>query len=340
MSRPKILIVGAGAVGLAQGYHLSFGADITYLVRPGRKPAFLPSKRLYDYKANALRTFESYRVIESPEEVSSETFLCVFDTLDGSTARSDSGRATISAVGNLIRDHADTFVVFDAVGLDMKEYYASTMGISMDRLLLGASMLAHQPTDKISKPPAANQDQTSQADMFFAYLAGNAGMMLSKSNPAYANVFKNVYAKNPTLSVSFLPPINEEMVVTTIIVMMVGWHTHGWGALQGFINDSDTWPLMVRAQKEILSLPRYGWIGYILSFIMGSWSTAKLHTTLDTQALPLLSHEFNKFHHGAKVLQQDFALLQDLVEQGEKEKHSMPAVKQLIQAAEKIKADK
>ncbi|KAG8623759.1 hypothetical protein KVT40_008735 [Elsinoe batatas] len=340
MSKPKILIIGAGAVGLAQGYHLSTGAEITYLVRPGRKPAFVAPKRLYDYKANTLRTFESYRVIESPREVSSETFFCVFDTLDGATARSDSGRSTLSAVGDLIRDHADTFVVFDAVGLDMKDYYASTMGISKDRLLLGLSMLAHQPTDKISAPPAANQEHATQADLLYSSLSGDQGLMISKSNPVHAAAFMEVYGKNSLLGVSYVPPINEEMLLTMTIAVMVGWHAHGWGPLQGFIDNSDLWSLTIKAQKEILALPRYGWLGYFMSFIMGSYLTAKLHLSTEAQAQPLVYHEFNKFHHGAKVLQQDLDFLQDLVEQGEKEKHKMTAVKRLIQAAEKVKADK
>lgn len=77
MARPKILIVGCGAVGMTQGYILSSGADITYLVRPGRTSAFKGPKKLYDYKENALHTFDNYRLIESPSDVADEEFFCV-----------------------------------------------------------------------------------------------------------------------------------------------------------------------------------------------------------------------------------------------------------------------
>ena len=40
-SDPAVLVVGAGAVGLVMGYHLSLaGAQVTFLVRAGRKQAF------------------------------------------------------------------------------------------------------------------------------------------------------------------------------------------------------------------------------------------------------------------------------------------------------------
>jgi ketopantoate reductase len=58
MGVPEILIIGCGAVGLSQGYHLSFGAEITYLVRPERTSAFQSPKKLYDYKDYALRIFD------------------------------------------------------------------------------------------------------------------------------------------------------------------------------------------------------------------------------------------------------------------------------------------
>lgn len=59
MSQPELLIVGCGVVGLSQGYHLSAGADITCLVRPGRKSAFTASTHLYSYKEDELHTFSN-----------------------------------------------------------------------------------------------------------------------------------------------------------------------------------------------------------------------------------------------------------------------------------------
>jgi hypothetical protein len=94
MSNPKILVIGCGPVGLTQGYYLSFGADMTFLMRSGRIPVFQPPKKLYDYKENALRVFDNYRTIDFPSEVAGEEFYCVFDKLDGYMACSKDGTAT------------------------------------------------------------------------------------------------------------------------------------------------------------------------------------------------------------------------------------------------------
>jgi hypothetical protein len=151
MSKPQVLIVGCGAVGLSAGFFLSSGASITYLVRPGRKSAFVAPKNLYSYKENELYTFDNYRVIEDPSEVSDECFAFVFDTLDGHTARSEGGIRTLNKVGALInkQQNAHCFVVYDAVGLDTKKHYASALGISLDRLLFAGSLLAHPPTPRL-----------------------------------------------------------------------------------------------------------------------------------------------------------------------------------------------
>lgn len=95
-------------------------------------------------------------MIESPSEVADEEFYCILDTLYGHTARSEGGQATLRAVGDLIRDHPMTFVLYAAIGVDIVEHYASTMDISKERLIFCASTLAHQPTKSISIPASAD----------------------------------------------------------------------------------------------------------------------------------------------------------------------------------------
>ncbi|PSK57814.1 hypothetical protein B9Z65_9016 [Elsinoe australis] len=334
MSNPQILINGAGAVGLSQGYHLSTGASITYLVRPGRKPAYVAPKRLYDYKTNSLHIFDDYRVIESASEVNGESFFCVFDTLDGATARSENGAATLRSVGEVIRNDPKTFVVYDAAGLDMKSYYSSLLGIPQDRLLVGISMLAHQPTEQISLPAEAKADLAAQANLFYIQNPGKAGMALQKDSHGNAAAFKELYSKNGELTVSLIPSIDPELLFSLGIVVLMGWYVHGYGQMRGFVNNTELWNLTVRAQGEALALPRFGWTGYILSWIMGSWISAKMNSSMETQALPLSYPEFNAFHHGGKVVKQDIALLKELVEEGTKTGKTMEAMHELIKRVE------
>lgn len=341
MSKPKILVVGCGAVGLSQGYHLSPHADITYLVRPGRSQAFSPPKKLYDYKANVLRVFDDYRLIESPSEVSGEEFYCVFDTLDGHTARSEAGTATLKGVGELIRQCQSTFVVYDAVGVDIEEHYATTMGISKARLLPAISMLAHQPTKIISIPPTADRNLIAQADLLYSHLPNDIGLMVFNTQTELTKRLEDVYNNNGKLRLQRLPGFSGQYVLLLGMLQLVAWNLDGYNEFSHFRNNSALWGLMLRAQKEILGLPRFGWAGWLLSWALGSWATAKMISLPVEAALPLLCHEFNAFHHGDKLVKQDVTVLDDLVAEGQRQGHKMVALSEICakaQAREKTEA--
>ncbi|OAL49033.1 hypothetical protein IQ07DRAFT_588398 [Pyrenochaeta sp. DS3sAY3a] len=330
MSKPKILIVGAGAVGLAQGFHLANGAEITYLVRPGRKPAFSPPKKLYDYKENTIRTFDGYRVVESTAEVAGEEFYCVFDTLDGYTARSEGGAATIKSVGDLIRDSKNTFVVYDAFGLDIDLYYETTMGLPKNRLFLAASMLAHQPTTSIPIPPSADKDLIAQADLLYSANAGNTGLVVINTQPALTQKFEHVYNKNGKLKVQKIPGFAGRIGTTLAFPQLVAWNLDGYQDIEHLRQNTEIWNLLIKAQKEVLTLPRFGWTGWALSWIVGSWVTGKMLSAPVAGAAPLSYKDFNAFHHGGKVAKQDIEMLEDLVAEGEKKGHKMPALREIV----------
>jgi hypothetical protein len=340
MSKPQILIIGCGAVGLAQGYRLSSGASITYLVRPGRKPAFTPPKRLYDYRENDLYVFDDYRVIESTSEVANEEFIFVFDTLDGHTARSEGGTATLRAVGELIRN-TSAFVVYDAIGLDIEDHYAKSMGISKERLNLACSMLAHQPTTQISIPHTADPALVAKADLLYIGFPDESGLMTFKTRPKLAKTLQEIYAKNGKLHVAIYPHLVASLLGVGM-VHLVSWNVDGYRPVPDFYANRPLWNLMIRAQGEILTLPRYGWGGWILSWVLSSsWATKKfMFEKLADGALPMAFHEFNAFHHGGKVVKQDIATLVDLVQDGEKVGRKMEALREVVRLAEETERQK
>ena len=97
---------------------------------------------------------------------------------------------------------------------------------------------------------------------------------------------------------------------------------------------------MVRAQTEILTLPRFGWTGWFLSFVVKSWAAEKLNTPLINGAKPMKLEEFNAFHHGGKVVKQDIRALEDLEKEGEKVDNKMTALKEIIRRAGKTERRK
>lgn len=338
MSKPKVLIIGCGAVGLYQGYQLSAGADITYLVRPGRRPAFAPPKQLYSYKDNDLYTFSNYRVIESVSEVTGETFEFVFDTLDGHTARSENGVATLRSVGSLINEpqNANCFLVYDAIGLDIEDHYVRTVGIAPTRLFFAASSLAHQPTSQITIPASANKDLVAKADLLYSHSPPNIGLQASNAQPALWKRLEAIYNANGKLIVGTIPAFVVNWGFPLAMLHLVTWNIDGFGPFSHFYTNSELWKLMLRAQSEILNLPRFGWTGFFLSFVMGSWATKKINQLPMDGSEPLSYAEFNAFHHGGKVAEQDVVTLEDILREGERVGRKMEALREVVRRAREI----
>ena len=129
MSKPSVLIVGAGAVGLAVGYHLSLaGADITFLVRPGRSSACASPQQLYCYDDAELKTFAGYHVVESIAELTEMPFQFVIVTLDGHSSFTEEGTALLRNLGDAIRTSEAT-VIMSGVALGLREHYLQSMRI-------------------------------------------------------------------------------------------------------------------------------------------------------------------------------------------------------------------
>lgn len=338
MSKPKVLIVGCGAVGLSQGYQLSAGADITYLVRPGRKPAFTPPKQLYSYKEDALHTFSSYRVIESVQEISGETFAFIFDTLDGHTARSESGTATLRAVGDFANEPQNSacFVAYDAMGLDIEAHYTRTMRLARTRIFQAGSMLAHQPTPRISVPASATNDLVARAHLLYASMPPNVGLMAMNTQPALTAKLDALYTANGKLAVQRIPAFMVAWAPALAVLHLMTWNIDGFGPFEQLRANTELWTLMLRAQCEILTLPRFGWTGWAVSWVFGSWATMKMNMMLVQGAKPIRLEEFNAFHHGTKVAKQDVAMLEDLVREGERTGRKMVALREIVARVNKI----
>ncbi|USP79379.1 hypothetical protein yc1106_06653 [Curvularia clavata] len=333
MAKPKVLVVGCGATGITHGYYFSAGNEVTFLVRPGRKSAYAPPKKLYNYEEDALHTFSDYRIIESTAEVQGTEFDLVFNTLDMHIARSKSGAATLRSVGDMIHK-TSSFVVHNVAGPGMRDYYADIMGIPKDRHLVALSMLAHQPTTKISFPERAERSIITQADMLYRPHAGGIGLVVFKSNAHLAKTLSKVYSHDDNLKVLIVPGFLE-VGVDVFMVQLAAWFIDGFRPFDQFRTNTILWTLMMRAQSEVLCLPKLGWLGWVLSWLLGSRVTEKyLFPLLADPMAPLPMHEFQSFHHGGKVLQQDLEYIMGLVKEGKESGREMSALEELATKVE------
>jgi hypothetical protein len=97
---------------------------------------------------------------------------------------------------------------------------------------------------------------------------------------------------------------------------------------------------MIRAQTEILTLPRFGWTRWLLSLSIKSWAAEKLNTPLVEGAKPMKLEEFNAFHHGGKVAKQDVRTLEDILREGENTGRKMIALREIVERAHGIEKKK
>ncbi|USP74618.1 hypothetical protein yc1106_01892 [Curvularia clavata] len=300
----------------------SWEIDITYLVRPGRKPAFLAPKQLYAYNTNELHTFSSYHVIESVAEVKGETFAFIFDTLDGHTARSENGVATIRSVGDLINESQNNY----------------NLRVPKSRLLMAASMLGHQPTPRISVPATANKDLVAKADMLYATAMPGVGLLIVNTQTALIKKVSAIYDLNGVLVISTLPAFIIGPFQPISILQLVVWDIDGFGPFSRLRSNTKLWSLLLRAQTEILRLPRHGWTGWFLSLVMGGWATEKVMTLPIEGSKPLVYHEFNAFHHGGKVAKQDLVIMEELLHDGEQSGTKMEALREIVTRARALRS--
>lgn len=217
----------------------------------------------------------------------------------------------------------------------MLDFYADTMGIPKDRHILALSMLAHQPTTMISFPERAEKGVITQADMLYRPHAGGIGLVVFKSNAHLCKRLSEVYSHDNKLKVLIVPRFLEVFIDLTM-VLLAAWFVDGFRPLDRLRTNTMLWELMMNAQRDVLGLPKFGWLGWVLRWLIGSWVTENyLFRPLADPMAPLPMHEFQSFHHGGKVVQQDLKYIMGLVEEGKKVGREMSALEELATRVEK-----
>src|SRR6266567_2507273 len=194
MSKPSVLIVGAGAVGLAVGYHLSLAeASITFLVRPRRSAACASPQQLYCYDDAELKTFAGYSVVENVAELAEMRFQFVIVTLDGHSSRTTEGTALLRSLGDAIRA-SDAMVIMGGVALDLREHYLKVMRIAEDRLLAALlGMLSHQANANLPVHAPTDPAQVAKASVCYKHPASKIGFRIGTSFAPAARQFAALY---------------------------------------------------------------------------------------------------------------------------------------------------
>lgn len=328
----KILIVGAGAMGLGAGYHLQLaGAAIAFLVRPAKVLEMSRSQVLYSYNDASLKTFADYRLISDVAEISRSSSDYVIVTLDGFAARKPEGTGLLRSIGDAIRE-SSTEVIIGGVGVGLHDYYLRTMALPAHRILNGAlGMLCHQVAN-FELPLHAPTDPVllSKADVAYRYIINKTSFFVDDSFPEAAQRFAAIYDSSGVSSCQIMKRQEFAMMTKFQFPVLAASELLGWPHAKDLGNNKELWALTVRSVQEIQSFEEHGATGKAAQAATNAEGLLEIWSSMEQATLPLDFAAFNKVHHGGKVRAQDIELLKDCVKVGEQEGQSMFALKELL----------
>ncbi|ALA42662.1 MULTISPECIES: ketopantoate reductase family protein [Paenibacillus] len=331
-NKPKILIVGAGAVGFSVGYHLHLsGTDITFLVRKGRKATFDSPQKLYCYDDATLKNFSDFNVIEDLEEIKPQQYQFIIITLDGNASRTSEGIDMLSQMGDIVRDSATT-VIMCGFGSGIREHYLQVMRIPEDQLLRGIlGTLSHQSNAILPVHKPTDPNQIAQAIVCYKHPTNGVGFQVETNNKVVAKQFITLYNRSKVSRCGQVSPAMFNIFSSVGFPVYAACDILGWPNFSTVVANKELWQLACRAQGEIATLPKHGVVGKIMGLMMGSRMTAKIHLKMERDMLPLDYQAFNRFHHGGKVRTQDVESMRNSVVEGQRQGRQMKALKELLQ---------
>lgn len=331
MDKYAVLVVGAGALGVVTGYHLALaGAEITFLVRPGRLKDLQKPQQLYCFDNNETRGFSAYSSIASADEAAQKQYDFLLLTLDGASCRSEEGQALLQSLGEAIRPGDAVLVV---CGMDVREHCREMMGLPGERVLEGTQRMLSYQVDRANMPvhPPTDPGRVAEADFAYRHTGGNDGFTIVSEPSAAARPFADLYNRCGVSRCRSMGRGMYTMFTRSFFPVIAIYERAGWPDAAALVEQRELLTLGARAMSEILSLPEHGWRGKLASLVMGPKALAKTLTSMERDCLPMDYTAFNRFHHGGKVREQNLQVMRRCAEAGRAAGRPMPALTEIIE---------
>lgn len=330
MAAGAVLIVGAGALGTALGYHLTLGGTrVTYLVRPARLATMPTSQTLYCYDDTTTKTFADYDVIGGTADVAALGFDVVVVTLDGAATRSVEGEALLRDLADAVRD-GDTTMILCGVGFGLRDWAVAVTALPADRVMLGTlAYMCHEPAANLPQHSPTDAAALARADYAYGHV-DDAGFTLSRTARAPATTFKEMFERSGVDRVVVASPDFYAVFTSVFFAFTLASELAGWPDAAGFADHPAELSLAVSAMREIAALPRFGRTGAKVRAALSQTLVTGMQTGMEAGLRPLDFTAFNRYHHGGKVLAQDVQVLRDAFADGAAHGHAMPALAELL----------
>lgn len=333
--KSRILIVGAGALGVAIGYVLSVaGVEVTFLIRPHRKEAMDRPQTLYCYTDNKLKVFKDYGLITDPAEMMGKEYDYIIVTLDGAALMNQVGQDLTKTIGQACKG-TKTKVILSTVFFEVKPWFLKMSGLSVEQVATAGCVIHVYATKAVTLPlnPPTDPALLAQSDWAYTDCLG-AGFMIENTTPALAEDFAAIYNASGISFCALMDATDLAMFSSTLFPLLAVWDLLGWPKFSDINTKGELWKLGSAAAKEIQTLSVHGEKGQQAAAAASEDTFAATFADIDSKMAPMDWGQFNRYHHGAKVNSQDRKLLRACLEYGEDEGKSMSALKALIQRVE------
>ncbi|KAL6240443.1 hypothetical protein RBB50_012644 [Rhinocladiella similis] len=329
--KSRVLIVGAGAMGLITGYILTLGrADVTFLVRPHRAEILSRPQILYSFDDHQLKTFKDYKFVTNPTEMIGANYDYILITLDGHVLKSETGVKLVKTIGEAVRG-TKTRVVIGTVFIDLKPWFLETSGINGDQVAPSQLVIhSYEPKNvTLRLHEGTDPKLLQQADQAYTDKLG-PGFMIDDSSPAVAEGFAKLYNASGLSKCAIVSPEQLGAASAPLFPLLAASDVLDWPSYEDVDPNGEVWTLAVNSVKEIQGLQLFGQTGQKMLETTTPESMRDQWIGIQKVMLPMDWIGFNKYHHGGKVNVQDQELLQTCIAYGEAEGKSMSATKELL----------
>ncbi|VEU22136.1 DEKNAAC103150 [Brettanomyces naardenensis] len=325
----NVLIIGAGSMGLATGYHLDLaGAKVTFLIRPHHKKDLDRPQVLYSLDDNSVKQYTGYTYLTDPSEIAGKDWDFIVVTLDRIGLKSEEGVKLVKKIGEVVRDSKiKTGVLVGTVGIGIRPWFLETSGIPDDQVTNAVLGVQCYPP-RIAKLPI-NGKQLPDADQAYVHCYPY-GFCVDDTSRSVAEAFSKLYNKCGVSKCAIKPAGQYASELDPCFVIFAGCELMNWPKFSEIEVNSDLWKLTVKAAKEVQGLDIHGEAGKKLASETTEKGLAGEMVEWEKSCLPLGIRDFNRYHHGGKVVKQDRIHLRECVEEGEREGKDMSGLREVL----------
>ncbi|KAI2619042.1 hypothetical protein GGS26DRAFT_595520 [Hypomontagnella submonticulosa] len=329
--KTRILIIGAGSMGIVTGYYLGLaGADVTFLVRPHRAETLSRPQILYCYDDNKLKEYQGYTYIANPSEMVGANYDYIVIALDGASLRNETGLSLVKTIGEAARG-TNTKVILGSIFFDLRTWFLQASGLAEEQVTNGHLDVHVYATKDLKLPPQAPADPELIAKADFAYTDKlEAGFTVDDSSLPVANGFAEIWNAAGISPCAVKPALECAVAINPLFPVFAACELMNWPKFQDIGNKGELWSLVVASVKEIQGLSIHGELGQKAAKETTEAGLAASLAAWEKHMLPLDLQAFNRFHHGKKLTAQGREHLGVCLSYGAAEGKPMSALRELM----------